>query len=664
MNILRGHSVNKVSAKRRVFTRLCFYLLIVVAVLNLIRIGREIAIGKSQLDSVFPTKITNVILIAISYISAIQHIIGMAIESIMRTQPIVNCIDFIIDMLSIGYRTIITGLISMTIGSGDSVANITAATLKILQTDTSFMLDFAGMLLSIIVLLLNGLKHNGPVIVWLLWSFKMAMPSMENRKLMNHNDAVNEMLFSLINVTISTAIFIASLLNTRCINSSKIISNDLNQSYHKIYTNEMMSDVSDESDDEFVEDIMSTSYSSQRDSNCHRQSSSSNNSVSASKQSLHNTSLNTTKSFSPSMLHGPMLSQLNSSFDTSQYSVMNSKQQQRNAFGGSQSSMLFDDCRSTISGYSRSNALRSQDSLYKPKQKQQQTINDKRFSSLDNVIGNDFQFGINGLNISGNNDMTMLRSTTQPRYTPQQFSSPPQSQLRQRKQVVSPSRFNSMNSTILPAQQPLTQASWVAGGYWSGTSPQKKFPPPAAVSPPTIDLLPILSRTSSQSSGFESRASSVVNGGNGSGGDSEGSICGDAAEQASVFSDTIRSQCSNNFSGSQFNSCSRSLFEQPKQLFPTQCNNEICPSMEIGFNQTIMPTNSRPTVYHQFGTQRAGMPSPSPISFVTTPASHTNIDRSKSAFTFNKLTNNLPVIEQGSLLRDWKQRSMIDVSQQ
>lgn len=649
----------RVSAKRRVFTRLCYYLLIVLAVLNLVHIGRKIAIGKSQLDTVFSTQVTNGILMIISYISAVQHIFGMAIESIMSTKVVSVSLEHFTNMLNTGYLTIATFLLSLAFT--DSIYSTTLTILKILQNDASFMLDFGGMVLSIVVLLLNGLKQNGSVIVWLLWSFKMAMPSMESRNVLNHDEAASETLCSLINVALSTAVFIISLLNTRNINGSStknLLSNDPNQSYHKIYSSNGNSDVSDESDDEFVEDILSTSCSSQRDTNF-RSSPNTSSNTSSSKRSLHNTSLNTTKSFSPSMLQGPMASLLNSSFDTSQY-LASKLQQRNNVFGGSQSSMLFDDCRSTFSGYSRSNALRSQDSLYSPKVSQ-----NKQFSSMDNVIANDFQFGIRGLNINGNNEMI---ERPQPCYTPQPpFLSPSQSQhqLRQRsKQVVSPSRFG-MNATILPTQQPLTQASWVAGGYWSGTSPQKKVISPPQPVPPSIDLLPILSRTSSQSSGFESRASSVVNGGNGSGGDSEGSICGDASEQASVFSDTIRPQYSNYGGASQYNknlnnSCSRSLFEQPKSVFPTNGNG-------IGQRSDLRMENCGfPTVYHQFGTQRAGFapvpPSSPSLSFISNTTSNNINDQ--SAFTFNKLTNNLPVIEKGSLLRDWKQRSMIDVSSQ
>lgn len=629
------------TVKRRVFSRLCFYMLIVLAVLNLIRMGQEIAMGNIQLDSVFPTRVTNGILIFASYVSAIQHLIGLWFDSLMSTTWIEIGLNTLNGTLLRGFSLTTASMASILFGS--SVGADTSTAFSILQTDTSFMLDLAGILLSIVVLLLNGLKRNGPVIVWLLWSFKMAMPSVENRKIVT-DDIVNETLFGLANVTISVAVFIVSLLNTKDIDGTKIELNldDPNQSVRKICSH-LNSDVTDESEDELDVSASCVSQKSFRQRNNNRSN------MPLSPKAMHNASLDSTRSFTSSLLRdqmGSTMNLLNKSFDES--FMLN---RSGNNMYGSQGS-IFDDCQSSVSTF-RPAALRSQESLYSRNAHPANATSAKRFTSMDNVasgenvFNNDFQIGINGLNISG---QTIERP--QPSYTSQHrhrllASSP--SQLRQRKQVISPSRFN-FNTTV-PPQQPLTQASWVAGGYWNSTSPQKKCPP--VPMQPTIDLMPIMSRTSSQSSGFESRASSVVNGGSGSG-DSEGSICGDAVEQQSVFSETMPnfSQFGNGRSLNLGKTAARSLFEtQP--MFPIT---STLPSDGNVFSRTM---NAKPTVYHQFGTQRAPAPPP---SFVST-ASHRG-GGTHSAFTFNKLTNNLPIIEKGSLLRDWKQRSLIDVSQQ
>lgn len=633
------------TVKRRVFTRLCIYMLIVVAVLNLIRMGQAIAIGKLQLDSVFPTCVTNGILIFASYVAAVQHLLGLWMDSLASTTWFEIGLATVNGTLLEGYRLMSASMASFLFGN--SVGQDTSTVFSMLQTDTSFMLDLAGILLSIVVLLLNGLKRNGPVVVWLLWSFKMAMPSVESRRKVATDDIVNETLFGLANVTISIAVFVVSLLNTKDIDAAKseFHRDDPNQSVRKIYSN-FNSDVSEESEDEL--DVSASSQHSFQQRNRSTRP--------LSPKTLHNTSLDSTRSFTSSLLRdqmGSTMNLMNKSFDDS---FMLNRSGAANNVYGSQAS-IFDDCQSSVSTF-RPCMLRSQESLYSPKMMHPaNNTSTKRFTSMENVgnggeniFSNDFQIGINGLNISGR-----PVERPQPSFMPQQrqrlmASSPSISsaQLRQRKQVISPSRFN-FNTTV-PPQQPLTQASWVAGGYWNSTSPQKKCPPVL----PTIDLMPIVSRTSSQSSGFESRASSVVNGGTGSSGaDSEGSICGDAAE--SVFSESMQ-QSSQYGRGRPLN-----FTKTARTLFDTQSMIPMTPTISsrdsTAFNQTLA---AMPTVYHQFGTQRAP-PSPPP-SFVSS-ASHRGGGGAQSAFTFNKLTNNLPIIEKGSLLRDWKQRSLIDVSQ-
>lgn len=92
---------------------------------------------------------------------------------------------------------------------------------------------------------------------------------------------------------------------------------------------------------------------------------------------------------------------------------------------------------------------------------------------------------------------------------------------RLRNPILMPSRLSmTMQENHLPSHQ----SSWLAGGYWNnaGTSPQKKAsmmstnhyvraePAPSIVSR-TGDVFPMMSRTSSQSSGFESMKNSSTN---------------------------------------------------------------------------------------------------------------------------------------------------------
>lgn len=191
-------------------------------------------------------------------------------------------------------------------------------------------------------------------------------------------------------------------------------------------------------------------------------------------------------------------------------------------------------------------------------------------TSTFHTIPDDFQ---NKLNLGTN----YLQESSSPRTTTTtQFSD-----LRQRTDVLTPSRL-----TVNTEPQ---QTSWVAGGYWN-TSPQKQFPQTSK-----IDFCPILSRTSSQSSGFESQAGSVHNIFEKN--SRESSVCGDDIDRASVFSEPVR---------------------RSEQTF-------IAPSTSsLNLNQPL---------YHQFGTQR--------------------IQNGGGPFTFQKMTKTLPNIPKGSLLKDW-----------
>lgn len=83
---------------------------------------------------------------------------------------------------------------------------------------------------------------------------------------------------------------------------------------------------------------------------------------------------------------------------------------------------------------------------------------------------------------------------------------------RQRKTLLLPARLRYDESNQQDSSIAANQSSWLAGGYWNNTtSPQKKKQfADAALRPnhspqwQTNDMFPIISRTSSQSSGFES----------------------------------------------------------------------------------------------------------------------------------------------------------------
>lgn len=204
-----------------------------------------------------------------------------------------------------------------------------------------------------------------------------------------------------------------------------------------------------------------------------------------------------------------------------------------------------------------------------------------------------------------------------------------------RSQLLTPSRLNFNGHSQLTA--PVTKTSWVAGGFFvknNNMSPQKRQ------QPQTVLLHPILSRTSSQSSGFESQASSAHNGNpNGS---RESSIAGDAVSNFSeptLIADSASQMGINGFTNSMFSTA----LPRPKPFFPLLNHNQSTfidsPESFTNYSTYQWPnrnvTNSLPStpqpVYHQFGTHR-----------------HSTYNNDSM---FNKFPYHSPTIRKGSLMK-------------
>lgn len=149
-------------------------------------------------------------------------------------------------------------------------------------------------------------------------------------------------------------------------------------------------------------------------------------------------------------------------------------------------------------------------------------------------IPDDFESGITQLSISG---LTERRFNDSNNFNGlnirRTVSSGITSSLRQRKQILLPSRL-SYNDGSQMRPVPVNQTSWLAGGYWNSTSPQKKFnylQPQQPIFTQSKEVFPIISRTSSQSSGFESMKNGHENNSR------ENSLCNEIvdAERDSIF---------------------------------------------------------------------------------------------------------------------------------
>lgn len=267
-------------------------------------------------------------------------------------------------------------------------------------------------------------------------------------------------------------------------------------------------------------------------------------------------------------------------------------------------------------------------------------------------IPDDCQNKLTDLNISGTNRINN-RTITCSSPTPSIISVN-----RRRSQLLTPARLN-LNSHS-PLTAPVTQTSWVAGGFFmkNNMSPQKRQQPQSEL------LYPILSRTSSQSSGFESQASSAQNGN--ANGSRESSIAGDAVSNFSEpthFADSASQMGIDNVTNSMF----ATTLPRPKPFFPVLSKNQStfigspsCRS-EPMTNYSMYPWSNHPTnstltspqqqpspqpVYHQFGTQRHG--------FYNSGGSVDSLN------SFNKFPYHSTAIRKGSLMKPLNESYFLD----
>lgn len=267
------------------------------------------------------------------------------------------------------------------------------------------------------------------------------------------------------------------------------------------------------------------------------------------------------------------------------------------------------------------------------------TANSIRSPSRNSMydIPNDFESGITRLSISElNGRNTDAKKQSHVFGSTDGFGEA----MRQRKTVLSPSRL-SLNEI----HQPGNQSSWLAGGYWNSTSPQKKFPHhvnnyKTDQFSTAKDVYPIISRASSKSSGFESR---------------ENSLCDDTEiERTFVFSEPSALT----HSAKMTNELIKPQAQKPiNQFIGMNGGNYYQPSTPISFASTPVPD----LLEHSFGNSSKISPNLSMIShsFDRFSLKPNHIDGLKSnqfeltLNNINRIKKDLPMstFQRGSLIK-------------
>lgn len=555
-NLNLNQKANKtiVYKKRLTFARISLAALVVISLLQSFTTTNQMNITKSKLDTIFNDNITTFILTILSYVSAIKILVLQLIQQILAL-PYISCAVAFAQM-SVNYvYTYVSGDFWKIISN-----KISTDFLELIETNVNNADDLSlgystvttnvsGCFLSVFLLFMFGLGW-GPVLSLLLWSLNMILPT-----IVHDTDIVQQtLLFDIVQVGVESFGKI-KLVKKKILNFSgkrsfgkknfqKIVQNsilshfkfysqfllvwstsslsiinffmlpnkqiestgDNNSSFHRI-DSEMHSDCSDESESESV---LNTSIRSDISS--------------ASKRSLWNETrvLNSTiASRTPSIYSTNSMRRRshvisNQSIATAKAATsdLNSSFGSDNFYRGSLLDLTHDKFnamqRSFMSGKSSGSFNRSQCpsvmSLHSLNKSYMNNVESSLRSPSRNSfydVPNDFESGITQLSISGGKHFN-AQKPSRASGSWDLFGDT----VRNQKSILSPSRL-SLNETHHPVNQ-----SWLAGGYWNSTSPQKKSALPTndyKIEQRTVakEIFPMMSRASSKSSGFESRENSL-----------------------------------------------------------------------------------------------------------------------------------------------------------
>lgn len=156
LQVLDSHAKVVDSKKSIICNRFCVMALMLLSVWNLYLTSGTVNLSKKQLDDYFPPLVTHVILVFVSYISAVRLLVTEYLSSI----PF-----FAVDFQWIGSDIAknINGLLK-------------SATANEYFNETDFLVNSAAVLLSLTLVLKSGLKRLGSILIMLLWNINMLWP--------------------------------------------------------------------------------------------------------------------------------------------------------------------------------------------------------------------------------------------------------------------------------------------------------------------------------------------------------------------------------------------------------------------------------------------------------------------------------------------------------
>ncbi|XP_055317777.1 uncharacterized protein LOC129576561 [Sitodiplosis mosellana] len=506
-NLSLNQKANKVIVYRKqlTFARISLGALIVISLLQLFTTTNQINITKPKLDSVFNAATTTSILTVFSYISAVKILILQSIQYILAL-PYISLAVTCVQMLVKYVYTYVNGDIWKLIKTEFlELADSSVSGDELNPEFSTLTTNVSGCFLSIFLLFLFGLGW-GPVLSLLLWSFSMVLPTIT----VDETDLGQALVLDFVQLILVWSSVLLSLVNCFTLPTRPIQSNtDKNSSFHRI-DSEMNSDVSDDSEAESeLNSSLRSNMSSASKRSLWNETRVLNSTIASKAPSHYSTNSMRQRSYGISSQSiastKPASPEMNTSFGSERFYKGSQFDLTRDKFNGSQRSLMAAQSQSDIFGRQQCTSAISFHALNKTFTNVDPSVRSSSRNSFYD-IPNDFESGITQLSISG-------AKHSQAKNHSRVFGSTDllSDALRHRKSVLSPSRL-SLNE----AHHPVNQSSWLAGGYWNSTSPQKKStaPPPSSLygfdtCTMPKEAFPAISRASSKSSGFESRENSL-----------------------------------------------------------------------------------------------------------------------------------------------------------
>lgn len=178
-------TTNQITAtkKKEFFTKICFTTLVFLSVINLIKVTQNIELSKIRLETVFNPTATQLIIQIVSYISVAKQLI-ISVYSYILNIPLVS--------QSTLFLGTITQMIYLTVNPKESFINFWKVNFDFNEyksvvngTDPDFMVNFAGILLSMSLIFLQGFQTIRQALVILIWAAGLVLPLIEKEQIIN-----------------------------------------------------------------------------------------------------------------------------------------------------------------------------------------------------------------------------------------------------------------------------------------------------------------------------------------------------------------------------------------------------------------------------------------------------------------------------------------------